>query len=158
MPVSWLPRNTSVAPHARIIATTQHKCSTTCPYHSYRLCRYSEEDNPSKNGLGKTTKPTKRVKPNATKCESEEGGEAEGEEEYLVADDSVQTYFTEGTPLNFSTATSLTDLREQAGGATQASREGRLGTQEEVHGEEEEVRSCCREELPRLVPAVQNRN
>ncbi|KAF2364772.1 Adenomatous polyposis coli protein repeat [Trinorchestia longiramus] len=82
--------------------------------------RYPEEDDPNKN------KPQKKV--------IRDGKSEDEEEEFLGAADSVQTYFTEGTPLNFSTATSLTDLREQPG-----VRDCRLGTQQEVHGEEEEV-------------------
>uniref|UniRef100_A0A6A7FVB8 Adenomatous polyposis coli homolog n=1 Tax=Hirondellea gigas TaxID=1518452 RepID=A0A6A7FVB8_9CRUS len=102
--------------------------------------RYSEEEDPNKKSKG--TKPVKRVKPNTSKCvtatcDQEEGGE--NDEDYLGADDCVQSYCTEGTPLNFSTATSLTDLREQGGGGGTANREGRLGTQQEVDGEEEEA-------------------
>lgn len=87
--------------------------------------RYPEEDEASK-----------------TRGKKERQPEDKEEEEYLGADDSVQTYFTEGTPLNFSTATSLTDLREHPG----AARDTRLGTQQEVDGEEEEGEKTAEDE------------
>ena len=99
--------------------------------------RYSEtEDDQNKNSQQiKGGKRVGRVRPNATKCDTIDGtgGEPGEEEEYLGPDDSVQTYCTEGTPNNFSTATSITDLKEAVAGVA------RLGTQRE---EDEEVRNC----------------
>lgn len=111
--------------------------SCKCPAFTLSvILRYSEEGDAGKAVLptAKTPKPIKRVKPNATKSEAEEYLPDTYLSEGLGSDDSVQTYFTEGTPLIFSTATSLTDLRDQG-----ASREAKLGTQQEVHGEEEQV-------------------
>lgn len=46
--------------------------------------------------------------------EEEEEEEQEAKPPYFrsAAEDSLKTYYTEGTPLNFSTATSVSDLRD----------------------------------------------
>jgi len=49
-----------------------------------------------------------------------------------VHEDSVKTYYTEGTPLNFSTATSMSDLREAV------IKEEKQEIKEEAEDEEEE--------------------